>query len=155
MAKLINDEKNIHIELCLKNNEYLDINCANPDFENWIPFNLRIDIANNTRFLLSGNETFSLMELKDFFTNFEKLCKGQITQCYFLPIEFYFELILELHEEEQLIETSFWFNKGILTNGREHGYSEGLRFYVEKENFTLFIRELKQELVRLAENSKT
>lgn len=69
MAKLINDEKNIHIELCLKNNEYLDINCANPDFENWIPFNLRVDIANSTGFLLSCNETFSLMELKSFFAN--------------------------------------------------------------------------------------
>ena len=67
----------------------------------------------------------------------------------FVPLENYFELKIENVLEDDLIEMEWWFDKGILSEGRNHGFSEGIRFNVTRSDLLLFVKGLREELDRL------
>ena len=54
MAKLINDEKNIAIEWNLTENEMLDVDLYRDSYENWIPFEVILNIDGQEKINLAG-----------------------------------------------------------------------------------------------------
>lgn len=149
MAKLINDEKNIAIEWNLTENEMLDVDLYRDSYENWIPFEVILNIDGQEKINLAGSSTLTLEELRRFLDESKKIISKNAGIALLVPVECYFELKAELIDEGDIVEIEWWFNKGVLTNGKQYGYYEGFRFFVYKNNFIMFIDCLIMELNNL------
>lgn len=148
MSKLLNNEKNILLQLNLISSEMLDYNAERATFENWIPFNFMLNVENGMlTYIFENNETFTQLEIEELIQNIEKVCNDNMYSEYsFTPLENYFELKIENLFEDDLLEMEWWFDKGILSEGKNYGFSEGVKFNVIKTDLLIFVRALREEL---------
>lgn len=161
MAKLINDEKNIVLEINLINDERVDIDNSRPDYQNWIPFEFKINIQDEIlEYSPMVALTFSIGELT-YLT--KELCKiisikeqkQQLTKSFeYTSSEYLFDITLYETGEIELIYVDMWFNMGSLTNGQVSGFSKGIRFLVRVEDLKKFNDELNKQLQKIITTQK-
>lgn len=161
MAKLINDERNIVLEINLINDERVDIDNSRPDYQNWIPFEFKINIQDEIlEYSPMVALTFSIGELK-YLT--KELCKiisikeqkQQLTKSFeYTSSEYLFDITLYETGEIELIYVDMWFDMGSLTNGQVFGFSKGIRFLVRVEDLKKFNDELNKQLKKIITTQK-
>lgn len=157
MIMLQNIENNILIEFQFVINSLLDIDFNRDDFENWLPFILRISTP--TRNIIideSIGATMTVYEIKDFIKGTENLLKytksTKSSRYQYCNSENYFEISFEYLNEDDFYELEIWANMGECTRGILYGYDEGLRFEVEREQQYNFVTGLKKDFEKIINN---
>lgn len=159
MSRIQNMDRNIIFELELINNSWFDYIENRSDYENWIPFNLKLSAENEKfTYLDEDGATFSLYEIQRLITEFERIIKQKANnikvETYdFYSSEAYFEWIISDPLEEKQLTFELWINIGTYTKGRSYGYDKGYRFEVSIEEFENFTKDLKKELHSLLSKS--
>lgn len=159
MAIIKNIEKNAMFELELLSNRYLDIKKGRTNFENWIPFILKLTTYDKVyEYSEEQGATFTLFEIKDFITKLEDIVKLkeqnlEITRYEFSSSEGYFDFIIydTLEENEAYIE--IWMNTALNSEGVIFGYDEGVRVVITLDCLNYFKNELKNKLYKILDLS--
>lgn len=162
MPRITSDK--ILLEINLVNNNFLELEPAQNDYCNWVPFSLTLSIdgKENYSYQPEKGATFSLYEIKNLISNLERIISLKqtsppdansssfIPEAVFTPYTFsscecYFEMVIYDALENNAITIDFWFNMGTLTGGQIYGYSRGFRFATELDTLTHFVAELKTQ----------
>lgn len=150
MAELINIEKNINCELCLLENHSIDYDVQRSEFENWIPFALRVTLPE--RFCVIGedvNAMLTVYEIHNLLQGIEHIinCLGKGENvCYeFCSSENYFQIEFEFIPEDEVVMIELWINVGNQTKGKCYGYDEGVRFCCNVIIVSEFVSRLREE----------
>lgn len=150
MAKIINLERNLQLEIQLKSNDMLDIDPERSDNENWVPFTLCLDLPDRHSAIQENvKATMTISEIKDLIYGIENVKaymdgKGDCIYT-FDSSESFFGLRFESIPEDDVIEIELWINVGNQTDGKIFGFDEGVRFVVSIETINDFLMSLKEE----------
>lgn len=152
MPVITNAESNITLKIDLVHSDSLDMDSSRPDFMNWIPFNLIMNV--NGEILTYSSDVlpaFSVVELRYLVKRLNEAINVKrnheliVESLKFVSSENLFELTLHETQEKNLIEFELWFNMGSLTNGEVYGFSKGFRFVSCLKSLVSFTRELENQ----------
>ena len=155
MPKMVNIEGNVLLELNLLRNEYLDIDVLREDFENWIPFNFKLNVVEEEfNYLPDDGATFTLYELRNMLTEFDNIISHKknglkVEDFSFNSSEGYFDIKVYDPLEENLLSLDVWINMGIITYGKSFGYNKGIRFDIQLNEFISFAEQLTQQFMQI------
>ncbi len=155
MAKMSNTENNISFIINLLNNNSLDIKRTRDNCENWIPFELFLNVdGEEYNYSSEARATFTLFELRRLLNGLQELIsrkqKGHTIEKFeFYSSEAYFDIIFYDPLEENMISVEVWIKIGTYTNGKSFGYNKGFQFEVYLDNLEAFTAEMKEQLERI------
>lgn len=154
MAKIKNLEENIELSICLIDSSDLDYSPQRSDYENWIPFFLKLKLPNRCSIIGENiKATVTLYEIKDFIQGLERVLEyldAQENYIYeFNSSESFFGIRLEIIPEDNIVEIELWINVGNQSQGEICGFDEGVRFVSNKKEISEFLVGLKQELYNI------
>lgn len=118
------------------------------DFKNWIAFSVILKtMTEKIGYFEKNSAAISVSEVKNFLNGLKSLLSTEPFFEYY-SIERYFDLsIKKCKFESDMYEAEIWFNMGTYTNGKEHGYDRGVRFYISKCGLQDFYNSLYDETV--------
>ena len=151
MSILVNDESNISLEIQLINGENVDIDFSRSNYQNWIPFDLNMNInGESINYAESVPKTFSVGELQYLIDGLkrkvtEKRHSDELKDFVYVNTENLFELKIYDTGETDLLYVETWFNMGTLTNGDVYGFSKGFKFIVTIESIISFLSTLESQ----------
>lgn len=149
LAKVKDLEGNLEFEIWLIKNEMLDYNLKRSDYENWIPFTLRLNLPNRVSLIEEdAKATMTIFEIENMIHGIENVlghleCREKCIYT-FNSSESFFELKLEAIPEDNVIEIELWINVGSQTKGKIYGFDEGVRFIISKDELYNFSRIFKE-----------
>ena len=157
--KLCYDGKNtVSIEITLIKNKFFDVVKNRHDSENWIPFTFCLTYGDK-EYLYDENSTatFTVMELNNFISGMESICQKAIQNerdylYEFYCLEAYFGIVFYDVMELDIIGVDCWINIATMTNGKQYGHDEGVRFDVKINTLKMFCDDLKTQLDNLLSN---
>lgn len=159
MPIIRNIEKNVMFKLDLLNNRYLDIKKERTDFENWIPFILRLKVGDKVyNYSEEQGATFTIYEIKNLITKLENIVALKENSLEFNRYEFsssegYFDFVIYDPLEANEVYIEIWINIGLNTEGAMIGYDDGVRFVTTIECLDCFKNELKNQLQQMVYSS--
>lgn len=152
MPLIRNSENNVMFELELLNNRYLDIRKERTNFENWIPFILKLKVSDKIyNYSEEQGATFTIFEIENFITKLEDIItlkekKLEFSRYEFSSSEGYFEFVIYDPLEENEIYIEVWINTALNSEDVIFGYDEGVRFVTTIECLNCFKNELRSHL---------
>lgn len=159
MPTLKNLDNNIKLGIDLVRNQFWNVDEARPDFENWVPFVMKLECGDE-RYEFSNEigATFSHYELTKLLSDLggvidEKSRGNSFDSIEFNTSERYFDLLVHDPLEPDLAQIELWICIGSLTEGRNSGYDKGFRFEVNVEALQTLITGLSLQLRELMQGT--
>src|SRR5699024_2502221 len=152
MAVLVNEEKNVKINLNFIANSFLDLKHNREDFENWIPFELSLFVEKERyEYLEENGATLTLYEIKNLIYSFDKIVYEKYNDLNIEKYEFnssegFFDLIVDKTYEEDQVYIEIWMNMGTYSEGMPFGYDKSFKYVVSVDELGNFNSGLKAQL---------
>lgn len=148
MAILFNQEKNVKINIKLKEGYMLDLEKGRDDFENYIPFKLSLKTPLKKVTINNEVPTFTLYELKNLIAQCRLIIESKRDEDKYVYFnsEAFFNFQIEYLEEDDLVEFEFWINVAYIRNKKAFGFDDGVRFCSEPNQVVMFLDALEDEM---------
>ena len=154
MACAKNLEGNIELSISFGKYKMYDCDAQRSDYENWIPFALRIILPERCCEIdIEDGATVTVYEAKKLIYELENIVKALESEEKYVyeycNSESYFELNLEVLPDEEVIEVELWINRGLQSKGEIFGYDEGFRFILNRHEMCRFYRDIRNEIISI------
>ena len=148
MPIICNVENNVIFQLDFINNGYLDIKKERANYENWIPFVLKLIVSDKIYgYTEEHGATFTVFEIEKFIAKLEDIITFKTRNLEFSRYEFsssegYFDFVIFDPLEANEVYIEIWINNAINSEGIIFGYDDGVRFVTTIDCLKNFKNEL-------------